>query len=164
MLKLFVYAIMSKRITGNFFFCPYILIIDHGLFFGKLPGFYSMNGVDGLLNGVLLCYLFSFWWVLRYVLACLKYMECIYYDFHVKFRFFGRLTLLGFTVLRWVSKLIRKRHESSVTNVAWHPNNVRSINTISSTSVAKILIRLLIYALSLLEVFNKLASVHHSLK
>ncbi|CDY29633.1 BnaA04g17940D [Brassica napus] len=24
----------------------------------------------------------------------------------------------------WVSKLIRKRHESSVTNVAWHPNNV----------------------------------------
>ncbi|WZY90103.1 hypothetical protein YC2023_046838 [Brassica napus] len=28
----------------------------------------------------------------------------------------------------WVSKLIRKRHESSVTNVAWHPNNVRTIN------------------------------------
>ncbi|GAA0166509.1 actin or actin-binding cytoskeletal protein [Lithospermum erythrorhizon] len=25
----------------------------------------------------------------------------------------------------WVSKLIRKRHESSVTSVAWHPNNVR---------------------------------------
>ncbi|KAH0886531.1 hypothetical protein HID58_062627 [Brassica napus] len=24
----------------------------------------------------------------------------------------------------WVSKLIRKRHESSVTNVAWHPNNI----------------------------------------
>ncbi|KAJ0230176.1 Actin-related protein 2/3 complex subunit 1B [Hirschfeldia incana] len=24
----------------------------------------------------------------------------------------------------WVSKLIRKRHESSVTSVAWHPNNV----------------------------------------
>ncbi|WZZ50074.1 hypothetical protein YC2023_050181 [Brassica napus] len=41
------------------------------------------------------------------------------------------LTLLGFTVLRWVSKLIRKRHESSVTSVAWHPNNVRAINTTS---------------------------------
>lgn len=26
---------------------------------------------------------------------------------------------------RWVSKLIRKRHDSSVTSVAWHPNNVR---------------------------------------
>ncbi|WZZ54842.1 hypothetical protein YC2023_054949 [Brassica napus] len=25
---------------------------------------------------------------------------------------------------KWVSKLIRKRHESSVTNVAWHPNNI----------------------------------------
>ncbi|KAG5401771.1 hypothetical protein IGI04_016378 [Brassica rapa subsp. trilocularis] len=25
---------------------------------------------------------------------------------------------------RWVSKLIRKRHESSVTNVAWHTNNI----------------------------------------
>ncbi|ESQ51643.1 hypothetical protein EUTSA_v10017625mg, partial [Eutrema salsugineum] len=24
----------------------------------------------------------------------------------------------------WVSKLIRKRHESSVTSVAWHPNNI----------------------------------------
>ncbi|XP_022148037.1 actin-related protein 2/3 complex subunit 1A-like [Momordica charantia] len=24
----------------------------------------------------------------------------------------------------WVSKLIRKRHDSSVTNVAWHPNNL----------------------------------------
>ncbi|KAJ0261903.1 Actin-related protein 2/3 complex subunit 1B [Hirschfeldia incana] len=24
----------------------------------------------------------------------------------------------------WVSKLIRKRHDSSVTNVAWHPNNI----------------------------------------
>ena len=43
---------------------------------------------------------------------------------------FGRLTLLlGLTILRWVSKLIRKRHESSVTNVAWHPNNVSTINT-----------------------------------
>lgn len=26
--------------------------------------------------------------------------------------------------IRWVSKVIRKRHESSVTSVAWHPNNV----------------------------------------
>ncbi|KAJ9563235.1 hypothetical protein OSB04_008395 [Centaurea solstitialis] len=26
----------------------------------------------------------------------------------------------------WVSKLIRKRHDSSVTSVAWHPNNVHS--------------------------------------
>ncbi|GFZ05722.1 actin-related protein C1B [Actinidia rufa] len=25
---------------------------------------------------------------------------------------------------RWVSKLIRKRHDSSVTSVAWHPNNI----------------------------------------
>nr|GMC88080.1 actin-related protein 2/3 complex subunit 1A-like [Ipomoea batatas] len=24
----------------------------------------------------------------------------------------------------WVSKLVRKRHDSSVTNVAWHPNNI----------------------------------------
>uniref|UniRef100_M4DYT0 Arp2/3 complex 41 kDa subunit n=1 Tax=Brassica campestris TaxID=3711 RepID=M4DYT0_BRACM len=35
-----------------------------------------------------------------------------------------KVTLLGFTILRWVSKLIRKRHESSVTNVAWHTNNI----------------------------------------
>jgi hypothetical protein len=25
---------------------------------------------------------------------------------------------------RWISKVIRKRHESSVTSLAWHPNNV----------------------------------------
>ncbi|CAN7018586.1 unnamed protein product [Brassica oleracea var. botrytis] len=30
----------------------------------------------------------------------------------------------GFFLGMWVSKLIRKRHESSVTNVAWHPNNI----------------------------------------
>ncbi|XP_062014775.1 actin-related protein 2/3 complex subunit 1B-like [Rosa rugosa] len=29
-----------------------------------------------------------------------------------------------FTFFRWVSKLIRKRHDSSVTSVAWHPNNI----------------------------------------
>lgn len=28
---------------------------------------------------------------------------------------------------RWVSKLIRKRHSSSVTSVAWHPNNVSAL-------------------------------------
>ncbi|KAH0930108.1 hypothetical protein HID58_015835, partial [Brassica napus] len=39
-----------------------------------------------------------------------------------------KVTLLGFTILRWVSKLIRKRHESSVTNVAWHTNNPKALH------------------------------------
>ncbi|XP_062221548.1 actin-related protein 2/3 complex subunit 1B-like isoform X2 [Phragmites australis] len=29
----------------------------------------------------------------------------------------------------WISKVIRKRHESSVTNVAWHPNNIHLATT-----------------------------------
>jgi hypothetical protein len=29
-----------------------------------------------------------------------------------------------FICFRWVSKIIRKRHDSSVTSVAWHPDNV----------------------------------------
>jgi actin related protein 2/3 complex subunit 1A/1B len=37
----------------------------------------------------------------------------------------------------WVSKLIRKRHESSVTSVAWHPNNVRAINRTSCSSCSQ---------------------------
>lgn len=32
---------------------------------------------------------------------------------------------------RWVSKLIRKKHNSSVTSVAWHPNNVRHFGQVS---------------------------------
>jgi hypothetical protein len=34
----------------------------------------------------------------------------------------------GVPLSRWVSKLIRKRHDSSVTGVAWHPNNVRNFS------------------------------------
>ncbi|KAL4582137.1 hypothetical protein LXL04_006678 [Taraxacum kok-saghyz] len=30
----------------------------------------------------------------------------------------------------WVSKLIRKKHDSSVTSVAWHPNNAFNMNTL----------------------------------
>ncbi|KAL4591659.1 hypothetical protein LXL04_004629 [Taraxacum kok-saghyz] len=30
----------------------------------------------------------------------------------------------------WVSKLIRKKHDSSVTSVAWHPDNAFNINTL----------------------------------
>ncbi|XP_039045785.1 actin-related protein 2/3 complex subunit 1A-like [Hibiscus syriacus] len=30
----------------------------------------------------------------------------------------------GFAVCRWVSKVIRKKHNSSVTGVSWHPNNI----------------------------------------
>lgn len=32
---------------------------------------------------------------------------------------------------RWISKVIRKKHESSVTSVAWHPNNVSIIFCLS---------------------------------
>ncbi|KAK6141558.1 hypothetical protein DH2020_024690 [Rehmannia glutinosa] len=35
----------------------------------------------------------------------------------------GNSLTTGFS-RRWVSKLIRKRHDSSVTSVAWHPNNI----------------------------------------
>ncbi|CAA2987655.1 GPI-anchor transamidase [Olea europaea subsp. europaea] len=38
----------------------------------------------------------------------------------------------------WVSKLIRKRHESSVTSVAWHPNNVRVSQLLSGTSLSSL--------------------------
>ena len=41
-----------------------------------------------------------------------------FFSFHCLFLHFMYL------LCRWVSKLIRKRHESSVTSVSWHPDNV----------------------------------------
>ncbi|KAI5661983.1 hypothetical protein M9H77_21306 [Catharanthus roseus] len=35
-----------------------------------------------------------------------------------------RITVADERIRMWVSKLIRKRHDSSVTSVAWHPNNI----------------------------------------
>ncbi|OWM78756.1 hypothetical protein CDL15_Pgr002927 [Punica granatum] len=39
-------------------------------------------------------------------------------------RIIGRSLEPSYLIFVWVSKLVRKRHNSSVTSVAWHPNNV----------------------------------------
>lgn len=51
------------------------------------------------------------------VMHLLPVLCCLFVSLYLQF--------CNFICFRWVSKLIRKRHDSSVTSVAWHPDNVR---------------------------------------
>lgn len=81
---------------------------------------------------------------LLFILDCLWVLGLSVSSYRARQALLGRLDIhTGFLRLlkwivfpcRWVSKLIRKKHHSTITSVAWHPNNV-SIPTIFCLSFA----------------------------
>lgn len=67
-------------------------------------------------------------WSWTFITMMLLFFVFLFLNFKMHSNFYSEFRnafqYYFFVCFRWVSKLIRKRHDSSVTSVAWHPDNV----------------------------------------